>query len=121
MLYALSRRWDYPSDSLSTWATLSVNIYHNANDYEDANGRHLFVTFVSRVFETMRVRINAGVFVMNHSVEIMPMAELLSRMVDALRWSLVHSQPNCGAYVSLPWVKDIAQCYQAAHDSEGDD
>ena len=46
--------------------------------------------------------------------EAAQMAELLSCMVDALRWSLVRSEQNGGAYTSLPWVRGIAQCYEAA-------
>ena len=50
--------------------------------------------------------------VLDETIE--PIVELLSCMVDALRWSLVHSNPNCGAYASLPWIKDIVGCYEAA-------
>ena len=37
-------------------------------------------------------------------------------MVDALRWSLEHSVPDCGAYVALPWVKYIVRYFEAAED-----
>ena len=101
---------------ISTWATLALNTYRNTNNCENANGRHLFVTSVSRVFETMRLRIINWYPVLNRGETITPLAELLLHMADALRWSLVRSQPNCGAYISLPWVKDILQCYQAARE-----
>ena len=55
---------------------------------------------------------NAMLEVLDETVE--PIVELLSCMVDALRWSLVHSNPDCGAYASLPWIKDIVGCFEAA-------
>lgn len=111
--------WNRECNLVSTWVTLAVNIHRNADDCKDDNERHLFVTSVSRVFETMRLRIgySSRVAPMNDSETVAPMTELLSCMVDILRWSLVHTLPNCGAYISLPWVKDIMQCYQAAQES----
>lgn len=114
------RAWTYREcNTISTWAKLSVDIYSNTNNYKDTNSRHTFVTSVSRVFETMRLRIKYGADIINFDTDetIALMAELLSCMADALRWSLVHSVPDCGAYTALPWVKDIAQCYQAARHS----
>lgn len=112
----MKHQWsrDRECNLVSSWATLSADIYHNTNHYEDTNGRHLFIASVSRVFETMRLRVVSGRPAMNANERIAAMAELLSCMVDALRWSLVHSLPNCGAYTSLSWVKDIVQCYQAS-------
>ena len=121
MIYDFVHTWSGPVELISTWATLAVDIYRNTNHYEDANGRHLFATSITRVFETMRLRINLGLAVTHADETTMPLTSLLSHMADALRWSLVHSQSNCGAYVSLPWVEDIARCYQAAHDSGHDE
>ena len=112
--------WLRECNLVSTWATLAVDIYRHSNGYTDANSRHLFVASVSRVFETMRLRIARGsISVLQEQVNetITPLANLLSHMVDALRWSLVNYERDCGAYISLPWVKDILQCYEAARDS----
>ena len=104
---------------VSTWAALAVNTYRSSDNCKDADSRHLFVSCVSRVFEMMRLRIATGyAAVMETLVDesITPLADLLSHMVDALRWSLVNSECDCGAYIPLPWMKDILQCYEAARD-----
>ena len=71
---------------------------------------------VSRVFEVLRLRIASGSAVLEDSVDetISPMAELLACMSDALRWSLVRSQKDCGANTALPWIQDIMHCYEVA-------
>ena len=109
--------WHRECNLVSTWAALAVNTYRSTDDYREANSRHLFVTSVSRVFEMMRLRIAVGPLnVLEEYVNesITQLADVLSRMVDALRWSLVNSKRDCGAYMPLPWVKDILQCYEAA-------
>ena len=80
--------WRQESVLVSTWATLVVDIYRHSNDYKDANSRHLFVTSVSRVFETMRLRIANHDTVLESGVNeaIVPLASLLSHMVAVLRW-----------------------------------
>ena len=32
--------------------------------------------------------------------------------------SLIQGRPNCGAYVALPWIKDILGCYEAARNAQ---
>ena len=83
-------------------------------DYARANSRHLFVTSVSRVFETMRLRIAADEPSLEAPETIAPIVDLLASMADALKWSLVHSEADCGAYIPLPWITGILQCYHAA-------
>ena len=100
---------------VSSWATLAISVYDNTDHFEDANGRHLFVVSISRVFETMRLRVRAFEPVITAIETIAPMQELLLHMVDALKWSLQHSFPDCGAYIALPWVRDIVNCYEAAY------
>ena len=112
----ISRRQE--CNLVSTWANLAVDVYRHSNYYENGNTRHLFVTLVSRVFETMRLRIKDGNAVFESAVNetIAPTAELFSCMADTLRWSLVRSAPNCGAYGQLPWIRDVVHCYEAAQD-----
>ena len=101
---------------VSTWANLAVAVYHRATNHEDA---HLFVTLVSRVFEIMRLRIDVAMPVLDDRVgeTIAPMTELLYCVVRALRQSLAHSQLDCGAYIALPWIKDLIRCYEAPENS----
>ena len=101
---------------VSTWAAFAVTVYNSSNNYNDTSLRHLFVASVSRVFETMRLRISDSTPVLEWHVHetTAPLADLLSRTVDALRWSLLNFNRDCGAYIPLPWVKDMIQCYEAA-------
>ena len=43
----MARSWNNPADSVSTWATLAVDIYHDTNTYEDANGPYKHGTMFS--------------------------------------------------------------------------
>ena len=64
----------------------------------------------------MRLRIAANESFLESDADetITPVVALLSNMADALKWSLDHSEVNCGAYIPLPWITDILQCYEAA-------
>ena len=108
--------WYQEGNVVSTWANLALDVYHRNDHYENGNARHLFVTLVSRVFETMHLRIEFGCTVIDRDVNetIAPTTELLSCMANALRWSLMHFRPGCGAYMALSWAEDILKCYQAA-------
>lgn len=100
---------------LLTWALLSVQVFHNSDNYEHGDQRHLFVTSTSIALQTLRDETWTGL----HPLEIADRAQnrgsftdLLSCMVRAVRWSLEHQQPNCGAYCSLPWVKNLISCFE---------
>ena len=111
----------YPArecNRISTWATLAVDIYLSSSDYEDQHARHLFVTSISRVFGTMRLRIAAGRRVLEADETVDAPRRLLECMVDSLRWSIRNLRHNCGAYTPPSWVKDIAQCYTTAQESQ---
>ena len=100
---------------VSTWANLAADIYRRNNHHDNRN-MHLFVTMVSRVLELVRLRVEdrEPVIELDADETIEQTAELLSCMADALRWSLMYSRPDCGAYMTLPWIKDIFHCYQSA-------
>ena len=107
--------WHLECNMVSTWANLTADIYRRNNHHDNRN-MHLFVTMVSRVLELVRLRVEdrESVIELDADETIEPTAELLSCMADALRWSLMYSRPDCGAYMALPWIKDIFHCYQSA-------
>ena len=45
------------------------------------------------------------------------MVDLFSCMADALHRSLAQSTPDCGAFSSLPWIRQILRCFEAAQAS----
>ena len=108
--------WERECNLITTWADLVEQIPDN-DDY----GRHLSVALISRVFDMIRLRIAANYSLLNARVdeatEAIAIAKTLSRVVRSLRWTLDQSRLDCGAYTSLPWVADIAQCYEAAKSS----
>ena len=108
--------WFRECNRVATWAKLAVDVYRSRNTYEDRYWHYLFIRSASRVFETMRLRITVGWPVLEESVgnTIVPLVELLSCMVDTLEWSLKHSERECGAHSSLPWISDILQCFEVA-------
>ena len=67
----------------------------------------------------MRLRIdnNSTVFESRVGETSAPTIELLSCIADTLRWSLLHSRTDCGAYTALPWIQDLVHCYEAARNS----
>ena len=70
---------------------------------------------VSHVFEVTRLLLEQGVPFQDRTTRealMQAMGRLLSHMVDALRWSLLNSDSDCGGEVPLPWVTDILQCYE---------
>ena len=111
-------------NQVSTWATLAldlcrcIGVGHNKD-----NRRHLFVISVTRVFEGMQLRIADDRPVIDRETNetIAPTAELLSCIVDALRWSLIYHRADCGAYTPLTWVTDVLQCYRTAKRSWRDE
>ena len=108
--------WERDCNLVATWTELAVA----ASDEHTGppHGRHLSVAFVSRAFEMIRLRIASSYSLADaHTNEAAAIGKLLSHVVVSLRWSLIHSRANCGAYIPLPWVKDIVQCYEAARAS----
>ena len=103
---------------VSTWARLAVDIFHDSRDYEDGHQRHLFVTALRPVWETIQMRTRSSDFIMPESDDETPnsLAELQLCMVHALWWSLAHSAPNCGAYTSSAWIEGILRCYETANE-----
>ena len=85
--------------------------------------RHLFVTSVRRVFETIRLRIAepyTPILEPFANETVAPLVVLLSNMADALKWSLVNFEADGGAHrdTPLPWISDILRCYEAAQKSQ---
>ena len=123
--YSPTQAWYGECHLISPWIALALNAYtacdHSPSlDEEEDNGRrHLFVTSVSHVFETMRLRISSCMAVFDLGAEETgaPLATLLARMVDTLQWSLSQEKRDCGAYTALPWIADLVLCYEAARDA----
>ena len=92
-----------------------MDIYRGSTDYEDGHHRHLFVTALRPLWETIRIRIAGGELVIDtkHGETVAPLVELQLCMVRALRWSLLHAQPDGGAYTALEWIEGLLRCYEA--------
>ena len=93
-----------------------MDIYRGSKDYEDGHHRHLFVTALRPLWETIRIRIEGGEPVIDtkNGETVAALVELQLCMVRALRWSLLHAQPDGGAYTALKWIKGLLRCYNAA-------
>lgn len=111
-------------DNVFNWGILAVKVYRSNNKYR----RHLFVTFVSHVYATLRQDLLLeGETASDHDFYgarvVFPLIRggLLEEthlcMVDALRWSIIHAQKDCGTFIPLPWINDIAKCHEVRRES----
>ena len=100
---------------LLTWTSLSIQIFHESDDYDLDDQRHLFATSVSLSLKTLRDETWTGSHPLETADRTLNRAsfmDLLSCMVRALRWSLIHHVLDCGAYCPLPWVKNLIACFE---------
>lgn len=101
---------------------VAVKVYRSSNKYR----RHLFVTFVSRVYATLRQDLLAadksayGRDFSSGAVQKLIRGGSLEEthlcMVDTLRWSIIHGLKDCGAFIPLPWINDIAKCHEVGRE-----
>ena len=105
-----------PQIYVSDWTGLSLQLYHDTEHYTNEERRHLFVMSVTPILVLMRARLGYDSQIAFPS-ECQALATLIEAMVECAQLCLEKGYRNCGAFVELPWLTNLDDLYQAAHDS----
>ena len=96
-----------PQIYVSDWTGLSLQLYHDTENFTNEERRHLFVMSVTPILVLMCARLGYGSQIAFPS-ECQSLVTLVESMVECAQLCLEKGYRNCGAFVELPWLTDLA-------------